>query len=284
LWSGKHGGGGTHEYLRRRGLRDETIRAARLGFWDTDTYRSGIFEGAKVWIPQGIIIPWFDEGSVVAVNVRRPGVRKGGGGHGPRSPDDPKNRKYHMLKGSRRTIYPGRHVPVPGSPLVLAEGELDTLLLNQELAGLVPAVTLGSASDRRPRPEVLLAMSVAAPWFVSGDSDEAGMAAAESWLARSARCRRVMPPHGKDWTDAHRGGVNLRRWWEATLTGTEGPPPNTSEDLAGWRWGPAEGDPTPGVDNPGRRPSLETLAAALDPAADPDFAAERRAIQAEDQS
>jgi hypothetical protein len=34
-------------------------------------------------------------------------------------------------------------------------------------------------------------------------------------------------------------------------------------ELSAQRWGPAVGDPTPGIDNPGRRPSLETLAAAL---------------------
>jgi hypothetical protein len=34
-------------------------------------------------------------------------------------------------------------------------------------------------------------------------------------------------------------------------------------ELAPLRWGPAVGDPTPGIDNPGRRPSLDTLAAAF---------------------
>jgi hypothetical protein len=34
-------------------------------------------------------------------------------------------------------------------------------------------------------------------------------------------------------------------------------------ELSLWRWGPAVGDPTPGIDNPGRRPSLDTPPAAL---------------------
>src|SRR5262249_33876417 len=41
--------------------------------------------------------------------------------------------------------------------------------------------------------------------------------------------------------------------------------------LSAERWGDAVGDPEPGIDNPGRRPALETLAAALD-GTEPDLA------------
>jgi hypothetical protein len=51
-------------------------------------------------------------------------------------------------------------------------------------------------------------------------------------------------------------------------------------ELSGWRWGPARGDPSPGIDNPGRRPTLDTSALAR-AAADPEALAERAAIRAE---
>lgn len=44
------------------------------------------------------------------------------------------------------------------------------------------------------------------------------------------------------------------------LAGVERPPLFSWEELSTWRWGGA--DEAPGIDNPGRRPSLETLAAA----------------------
>src|SRR5262249_56007685 len=108
---------------------------------------------------------WGGDG-LVAVTIRRPDSGKGGPRRAAAPPGAPKARKYHMLRGSRRGLYPGRQVLVPGKPLILAEGEFDALLLNQELAGLVPAVTLGSAGDRHPSPSVLLALTVAAPWYL----------------------------------------------------------------------------------------------------------------------
>jgi hypothetical protein len=51
-------------------------------------------------------------------------------------------------------------------------------------------------------------------------------------------------------------------------------------ELSPLRWGPARGDPTPGLDNPGRRPTLDTSALAL-AAADPEALTERAAIRAE---
>ena len=61
-------------------------------------------------------------------------------------------------------------------------------------------------------------------------------------------------------------GVNLRRWWTDRLGGTEAPALSTWDELAARRWGPAVGDPTPGIiiDGPARGPRL---AAADGPAA-----------------
>jgi hypothetical protein len=109
-------------------------------------------------------------------------------------------------------LYPGRHVIRPGCPLIVTEGELDALLLAQELGDLAAIVTLGSASAR-PTTDVLAALLPAPAWYAATDADEAGDRAAERWPARARRAR----PPAKDWTDAHRAGIDLRRWWQERL-------------------------------------------------------------------
>jgi hypothetical protein len=73
--------------------------------------------------------------------------------------------------------------------------------------------------------------------------------------------------------------VDLARWWRDTLAGNDRPPLFTWPELARWRWGGA--DEAPGIEATGRRPSLETLARAMEATADPYVSAEREAIQAE---
>jgi len=199
LWSER--GSRARDYLHGRGLADATIRAARLGFQQDAANAAGIFPGSNVWLPRGIVIPWLEDDEVTVVNIRRPR-------------DEP---KYWAVKGSRRGgIYPSRGVIAAGLPLVLVEGEFDALLLGQELAGLASVVTLGTAGDK-PKPAALNAMLVARPWLVAYDADAAGETSAGHWLALSDRCRRVLPPAGKDWTDAYQAGVDLRAWWAEIL-------------------------------------------------------------------
>lgn len=209
-------GAGELAYLVGRGLTDATIRAARLGV-------TGM----------GITIPWFDGPDLGMVNVRRP---------------DGSDPRYMALRGSHRGgLYPGPHAIVPGLPVVIVEGEIDRLLLAQELADLASVVTLGGASES-PTTAVREAMLPAWPWYVATDADEAGDKAADRWPASA---RRVRPPGVfKDWGEAHSGGLGLRRWWSALLAGDEAPPVFTWEELSTLRWDSAVGDSTPGIDVP----------------------------------
>jgi hypothetical protein len=129
--------------------------------------------------------------------------------------------KYLVFKGSSRGgIYPDAKAVEPGKPLVIVERELDALLLGQELAGIASVVTLDSASDK-PEPPILRRIFCASRWYVATDADAAGDTCAAGW---SSATRRVRPPGPhKDWTDAHLGGVNLRRWWSEILTGNPSP-------------------------------------------------------------
>ena len=124
-----------HRYLAGRGLTEDTNRVARLGFWPHDEWFSGIYPDRKVFVPAGVVIPWFDGPDVTLLNVRR---TEGGP-------------KYQAVRGSRREgLYPGREGIVTGKPLVIVEGELDALVLGQEVQGVAAVVTLGSAGTRPP--------------------------------------------------------------------------------------------------------------------------------------
>jgi DNA primase len=176
------------DYLRGRGLSDETIAEARLGW----TPRLPL-KGA----PEGITIPWFSDGQVTAINLRQPEGRK------------PKYRKVYQ---SSPTIYPDPEAVQPGRPVVVVEGELDALLVGQELAGFgVPVVTSGSASSG-PNFEIVADLLAADHWIIAVDNDEAGERLAEKWAELSpGRTVRVRIP-SKDWTDLHSGGFSRIRY------------------------------------------------------------------------
>jgi hypothetical protein len=181
--------------LRGRGLRDETIRTARLGW---------TLKAAGVpWQPPGVVIPWFAD-RLALVKIRPPAQWREW------FPKDNRPPKYIEGYRDNPMLYPGSHVIRPGFPAIITEGELDALLLAQELTELASVVTLGSASFW-PTPAILGSILGAWPWFVATDNDEAGNTAAKRWPAWT---RRVRPPEPfKDWTEAHQAGVSLRHWW-----------------------------------------------------------------------
>jgi DNA primase len=221
LWTPAGFGPAGLDYLHRRGLTDETIRGARLGYAEALSLPGS---------PRGIVIPWFDGGRLALVKLRQPDGRKP---------------KYREVFRDRPALYPGRHVIRPGHPLIIVEGEFDAVLVGQVLGELAPVVTLGSASSR-PVPGILGTMLAATPWYIATDGDEAGDKAAAGWPSSA---RRVRPPGAfKDWTVAHLSGVNLARWWADRLGGNESPALFAWEELSTWRWGPGCDDPTPGLD------------------------------------
>jgi hypothetical protein len=231
-------------YLRGRGLRDETIRSARLG-WTSRA--AGI-----PWSPPGVVIPWYAGGRLVFVKGRVDDAWRAAIPEGRRPP------KYLAPRGwtPPRTLYPSPEAVRQGMPLVITEGELDALLLGQALGERAAAVTLGSATGGRDRdgidPDILGVLLSAGRWYIATDADDAGDRAADAW-ALYPRARRVRPPGPfKDWSEAGTDApgttgtaLNLSRWWGDILAGCDAPPLFSWEELAGWRWGLAMGDPTP---------------------------------------
>ena len=217
-----------------------TIRAARLGW----TPRAA----GVAWKPRGIVIPWREGDRLARVKVRPDDVWRMS------FPEDRQPKKYLEGFADRPMIYPSPRVIRPGRPLVIVEGEFDALLLGQELGDLAAVVTLGGTGSSKPEPDILGSMLAACPWFIATDTDPGGEKAAADW--EWTRAVRIRPPEGKDWTDAAKAGVDLRRFWSDHLF--------PWRVLARQRWGPAVGDPEPGIiiDRPDparRRLALEAL-------------------------
>ena len=189
-------GSGALRELHARGLNAQTIQVARLGY-ASDARMIG--RGRRRY--EGIVIPWMGPGGVELIKLRQ---LDGG---------EP---RYVELYRRRPILYPGHELarlPYHGD-VVIVEGELDALLLGQELESLAMVVTTGSASSR-PSSMTRMAVDLAYRLFAATDNDEAGDRAASAWPPRA---KRVRPPSDhKDWTDAHRAGVDLRRWWTQHL-------------------------------------------------------------------
>lgn len=180
-------------YLReKRGIFTNVWNCARLGFLPGSGYVT--LYGLNV--PAGILIPWIDrEGTVWAVNVRRPSNRPG--------------EKYRRIAGgSMGGLYQAWTVE-PGRPVLVAEGEFDAMLAYDLVGDLVGVVTLGSASIVLPAR--WLPLLAGAPLILAAhDTDAAGQEAAARLGALSARVRRLALPGGKDITDFVMSGGDLR--------------------------------------------------------------------------
>jgi hypothetical protein len=215
LWGS--GGEKALAWLRARGLRDGTIRAARLGYNPAERFDKlaawglpdpGDGKRHAVFLPRGVIIPCEVAGVVWRVRLRRPVGKP----------------KYWNVLGSKRGLYLAETL-TPGKPAVLAEGEFDSLLLYQEAGDLVGVVTLGSVD--RNLPDCWVPFLLPIPTIlVAYDTDGAGESGASAWASLTARARRIKPLVGKDITDFWKAGGNLRAWvsFHLAALANEAPP------------------------------------------------------------
>jgi DNA primase len=184
-------------YLRRRGLCDEAIRAARLGYLHSDIREIPQTWGLPVdrrhvWVPRGVVIPWRLAGSTWRLNIRRPAGTP----------------KYIGPAGASNGLY-GADGIHPGRPVILVEGEFDALAVAQEAGDLVTAVATGSTCGARHTRWVRAVGSTPIA-LVAFDSDEAGEQAAGWWLSALSLVRRWAPVD--DPADMLEAGADVRAW------------------------------------------------------------------------
>ena len=214
-------------YLKGRGLTEATIKAARLGWTPRviDSRKTDRGPGRR----SGVVIPWW---IATAWHWSRSASPRGA------------SRSMPKRSATGPRLYPDPEAVRPGKPLVVREGEFDALLLGQALGDLAAVVTLGSASSR---PEGSTIGRCWPPLVVSWptDADTAGDKAASGWPPRAIRVRP--PTRSRIGPRPINTAINLRRWWTDRLGGIEAPALSTWDELAARRWGPAIGDPTPGI-------------------------------------
>lgn len=221
------------EWLAGRGITAETARLCRLGWNDKDKYPPRSHWGLpkefnqkgrelKIWLPEGLVIPWARNGRIVKIKIRRP--------HPENGPASMAEVKYYGVRGNAGcfSIY-GR--PKPGFPVVVVvvESELDGVLLWQELRHFGVVIMASPAGSKPDVAEtellhnadlVLIALDVARAELSEGEKEEKAGPMASAWFLEhfpNAIRRPVPPSMGKDHGEAVAAGLSMRDWFEAAL-------------------------------------------------------------------
>jgi len=208
------------DYLHRRGLQDETIRRFGLGYNTTGKPDQYGREIAGIYIPRGITIPCIVAGQVWYLKIRlMPGVpckcqkcNRVIPGPG-ECPSCKESNKYRGVKGNRTAAIYNADSLTRASMAVFCEGEFDCMLASQEFGDIIPAVTLGSSTNR---PDLAIWGAYLLPLrliMAAYDNDQAGEVGAVSLADISNRVRLAPLPEGvKDITDYHLAGGDLLTW------------------------------------------------------------------------
>ena len=196
LWSDK--GRWVLEYLRSRGLKDETIKAAQLGYNPTEMLRPGAKWGrekpVKLW--QGIVIPWFIGDELWRLTIRDETAEY----------ED----RYKQVSGGSNGLYMGFSLYYD-RPVIITEGEFDALSIAQECGKHVSVVATGTTEGSHTA-KWLGALAYKDLVLVAFDADAAGDTASKWWLDRLESAHRIRPW----WDDANQmlqDGIDLLNDW-----------------------------------------------------------------------
>lgn len=192
-------------FRNKRGLSLETIKAFSLGWNHKDLWRDRASWGLpdefrpdgkrkKLWLPEGAIIPYFLDGILQRVRVRRKD------GEEPRYYITPGSTMAPMVIGDNRRIF------------IIVESELDAILIHQEIGDMATVIALGNAQTR-PDKRTADLLQGAELIFNSLDSDEAGIKESYQWWPQHFQQSRRLPPiDGKDIGEMWLSGITLQEW------------------------------------------------------------------------
>ena len=213
-WASQRVGDTPMAYLTGRGLTPATIAAAQLGYnpsglW-SDRTNWGLEpdgENTRMWIPQGIVIPWYVGGDIWKVQIRRDVVK-------------PDQERYKTLPGSTNALYNVDSLR-DGEPAMLVEGPFDALAVQQVAGDLVGVAACGTSGARRAKWYSMLALC--SPVLVALDADAAGDTASQVWcdILQDGKRHR---PHYADPAQMLQDGADVRGWVLAGLGRTEPQP------------------------------------------------------------
>jgi hypothetical protein len=209
------------DWLGSRGINGGLVAQFGLGWNAADTWRARESWGLptvlrddkkpkKLWLPQGLVIPQYLDGTVARLRIRRLNV-------------DPKE-KYYVVPGSGREPF----VTSEASAYVVVESELDAISLAGVAGDLAAAISMGN-STAKPTEALWRLLQRAVHVSVALDSDtprkneqtgkmEApGASASRWWIENVHAAERVPMIGGKDPGEAYQNGVDLRAWVLAGL-------------------------------------------------------------------
>lgn len=233
LWSDTAEARRVRWYLHEvRGLSDETIRAARLGYNPSNKISITV-NGVKRSVAPGILIPWYLDGQLHAVRIRcRVGNLAEALGIPPDKVSIPdENHRFHWTKRDKYGCVPGSKPSLglygidqidAALPVILIEGELDVLLGNQITRHLATFATRGSASASRVPANIAERLTRAPLVVACLDNDKAGQAGVQVLKASlGERLQIATLPSGNDLTEfvvVERGA--LTDWVQSTIAPT----------------------------------------------------------------
>lgn len=187
------GGAAGRDYLASRGIKLAAAAAWGLG-WRTQPYFAD-WGPVQIYLPPGLVIPWFFLDVYWSINVRRMSSRKP---------------KYLRPRGAANGLYVAGAF-FPGVTAIMVEGEIDAVTLWQETTGLpVVIVATGSTTGARLHRWIGLLAS-AARLVLAFDTDPAGEKAAAYWAGVFPDAVRLLPL-GHDINEMHKAGHDLRSW------------------------------------------------------------------------
>lgn len=197
LWSEQ--GQSALDYLKARGLNEETIKAAQIGYNPAEMVRPGAKWGrkGKMVLQQGIIIPWFIGEDLWRITVRDEKATS--------SKD-----RYKQVAGGSNGLYLA-YLLGYDRPIVLVEGEMDALSIAQEAGHDVAVVATGSTEGAHTA-RWIAALARKDLVLVAFDADERGDKASQWWLDR-LECAHRMRPWWKDANQMLQDGVDLLNDW-----------------------------------------------------------------------
>ena len=190
-----------YDYLKARGLTNETIFGASLGYNHKARRVNGL------WIEQGITIPLLAGADVWSIKIRTAPHRIAQG-----------IAKYVTMQGSKSKAVYGIDQLRTARTAVVTEGEFDALLLKQELADVeeLAVVTMGASSNVNLSGRWAVAFAHLSRLLLAFDHDEAGQAAAEKWRGQLLPFAQLAPPLlGSDITEHFQSGNSLCEWFES---------------------------------------------------------------------
>jgi len=207
--------------MQGRGLSEETIRKAGLGWNPRDFFPTRKSWGlpdkeseekitTKMYLPQGLVIPYRQAGIISRIKIRRSNPGDGS--------------RYILLSGSETG--PMVLQSETAKTVIIVESELDALLIQEKAGNLVTSIALGNAQIR---PDMITdqLLKQAKTILVSLDSDQAGVKESWQWWAKHyPNSKRWPPVKGKDPGEMYLAGVDLRIWVEAGLLN---PPPRLQQ-------------------------------------------------------